>query len=891
MLMKTIIFFLFIALSQCLYAQRNMQFTINTQSIRKPISPYIFGANEYKADSKNRINSSQNRFGGNRTTAYNWETNFSNAGADYINNNDNWLYGEVEINQSTWSSTSGAIVQAMNDTILKGGGVPMVTLQAAGYVAADANGQVTCTAPCNRWIPVYANKPGKNYIYPPDLTDNAVYMDEQVSWLINRYGTANQGGVKFYQIDNEPDIWFTTHALIRPTLPTPTQLGAITEEYAKMIRTMDPSAEIFGFVGTGAWGIENWIKGAEFLADMKARSDKAGMRLMDVFDIHYYQGEMYNVTTNKAWNYLQGSRILWDSTFYFAGAWGLPGNYKEAAKLLRRYKSYISSNYPNTKLAITEWNTQIPTSSVYDGLVGVDILGVFINEDIYAANHFNNTSGYTQSAFKLYRNYDENKSTIGNMRVYAKASDYINASIYASVDSTTSDKELHLILINKDTLQAIQGTFTINSLKNYSHAKVFYFDNTSQQIKSGTDISSISNNTFNYTLPVYAAAHLILYSDDACLMPVLGPEQNLCNSTEITLNTNIDDTRYSFVWKKNNAIIPNANAAQLSISQKGKYSVVASASGCADKLSEIDISSDLLDAPDVTICKGETASLKVNGTYAYQWSTDKNMTTVVSTANPYLTAPTTASDYYVTQTNAYTYVMGPTATGSGETWSIGPADLSGDDKAYTISVVQPLTFTSVGVNPANNNTNVVIRVYNTIGFNKSVTINGVSKGLQQVNVNMELPVGDYVVDLVGSSNSMNLEATEGAYPYTQNKVITVNAIKPWAETRKGFFYNWTFSKPYTCAPAKVHVDVETCSGLQTDELTTSHTITPNPSTSAFTLSVNRQTQVEVFSLLGKKLLETTVNSTYTFGDELPAGIYLIRLSAGGSVKTTKLVKN
>ena len=31
------------------------------------------------------------RAGGNRWTAYNWETNASNAGSDYIYNNDNYL--------------------------------------------------------------------------------------------------------------------------------------------------------------------------------------------------------------------------------------------------------------------------------------------------------------------------------------------------------------------------------------------------------------------------------------------------------------------------------------------------------------------------------------------------------------------------------------------------------------------------------------------------------------------------------------------------------------------------------------------------------------------------------------------------------------------------------
>ena len=51
---------------------------INTGSGRRAISPYIYGSNQ---DVEATLTAK--RFGGNRTTAYNWETNFSNAGNDW----------------------------------------------------------------------------------------------------------------------------------------------------------------------------------------------------------------------------------------------------------------------------------------------------------------------------------------------------------------------------------------------------------------------------------------------------------------------------------------------------------------------------------------------------------------------------------------------------------------------------------------------------------------------------------------------------------------------------------------------------------------------------------------------------------------------------------------
>src|SRR5437870_1422069 len=57
----------------------------------KPISPYIYGINFYSGNTGAPPLLTLDRAGGNRWTAYNWETNASNAGSDYIYNNDNYL--------------------------------------------------------------------------------------------------------------------------------------------------------------------------------------------------------------------------------------------------------------------------------------------------------------------------------------------------------------------------------------------------------------------------------------------------------------------------------------------------------------------------------------------------------------------------------------------------------------------------------------------------------------------------------------------------------------------------------------------------------------------------------------------------------------------------------
>jgi len=54
---------------------------------KQPISPYIYGTNQpdWRSHSKHLT---LTRWGGNRITAYNWETNASNAGSDWQHQND-----------------------------------------------------------------------------------------------------------------------------------------------------------------------------------------------------------------------------------------------------------------------------------------------------------------------------------------------------------------------------------------------------------------------------------------------------------------------------------------------------------------------------------------------------------------------------------------------------------------------------------------------------------------------------------------------------------------------------------------------------------------------------------------------------------------------------------
>ena len=64
-------------------------------------------------------------------------------------------------------------------------------------------------APSPRWnaAPPFTGK-GSAFTIAPSLTDGNVSMDEQVNFMVSRYGgAATAHGAKIYGLDNEPDLW------------------------------------------------------------------------------------------------------------------------------------------------------------------------------------------------------------------------------------------------------------------------------------------------------------------------------------------------------------------------------------------------------------------------------------------------------------------------------------------------------------------------------------------------------------------------------------------------------------------------------------------------------------------------------------------------------------
>src|SRR5271163_973118 len=134
-------FFIFCAtpglLLVCVSGRAAVTITVNPSSTH-PISPYIYGINGASKVDGLPTGLTLDRAGGNRLTAYNWETNASNAGSDYLYQNDNGMGSNAEA--GSWVSSFIAEDQ-------KNGMASLVTFQMQGLVAGDTKGPVAVTNP------------------------------------------------------------------------------------------------------------------------------------------------------------------------------------------------------------------------------------------------------------------------------------------------------------------------------------------------------------------------------------------------------------------------------------------------------------------------------------------------------------------------------------------------------------------------------------------------------------------------------------------------------------------------------------------------------------------------------------------------------------------------
>jgi len=496
-----------------------------------PISPYIYGINFYGGVPGAPPLLTFDRAGGNRWTAYNWETNASNAGSDYIYDNDNYLSSSNVPAEAVRSFI--AADQATNTASL-------ITVQLQGLVSADENGPVSVANPpdLTRFKQVVDKKSTVSsvpFTITPPTTDANVFMDEFL-WALNQKvpGSIFGAGAQlptFVSLDNEPELWNSTHLEVQgPNPVTSDNYIAKTITLAKALKDQFPDLVIFGPVHYGFQGIYNWQGELtatpdgnnwfpdKYLTALQTASATYGRPLVDVYDFHWY-AEVYDPSGTRILNLssstltdaqvqliVQSPRNLWDPTFHDDNN-SNPWIYNELGQtpinLLGRLQAKINAESPGMKIAITEYENG-GWNHIAGTIAQADNLGIFGAQGVFAANFWppGGTYSYALAGFRAFRGFDGASANFGDTSLEAVSSSVKDVVVYASTDSSTPGRSV-FVAINRSTsakVTAISGQTLSGTAHLYQMtAASAQGQTTVQPVSIGT--MPASGSSFTLTLP------------------------------------------------------------------------------------------------------------------------------------------------------------------------------------------------------------------------------------------------------------------------------------------------------------------------------------------------------------------------------------------------------
>lgn len=512
--------------------------TVDVTGNRHAISPYVYGG-AYPNDTAAISDSGTTvvRWGGNSTSRYNWKLFTYNATNDWYF--EDFDYSEIGDGDSVqflkdvknagsnplmtmvmlpWVANTAEVTSPPNDhwsfSVSKYGaqcGVDPYNSDAGDGLKSDCATTLTAN-PNDANVPIL-DQPGQND--PP----GSVYRNQWSAAMAPAFGTSPH----FYDMDNEIDIWGSTH---RDVHPQPTAYNEMRDTFraeAGALKGWDPKAIRLGPVSCCWWfywnGANNNDKGAHagvdllpwWLNEVYWQDKIAGKRSVDVFDIHAYPDGPDTSTWTQAQKQALTARIYrdyWDPT-YVSESSTINQNWatfiqpnKTIPFRIPRLRAIANMIYPGTPLSFTEWSANFAGESDFSTAIGdADAYGILGRERMYLASRWvapvSTNPNYL--ALKLFTNYDGQHHGFATTSV----SDTNNGdpdlfSSYSALNSTGST--LTLLVLNKDPASTVQATF---SMKGFTPQQFTPYTlsstNPTQIVKGSTSAWSPTMNFAQYT--------------------------------------------------------------------------------------------------------------------------------------------------------------------------------------------------------------------------------------------------------------------------------------------------------------------------------------------------------------------------------------------------------
>ena len=534
-----------------LYAQAPT-LTVDANANRHPISPLIYGINEWSDDGLFQLMQIPVlRWGGDDATSFNWQTSVKN------NTGDNpWCYENYNISPG---------FDAFHEANLMAGTVSLGTIplmdwspKAAGECSFSVKkyGAQKATAPddpdCGNGVllngdPV-VNDPNDAYV---PVTQS--FAQQWVQQIMTSYGPANAGGVRLWSMDNEPEWWYSNHIDIYPQAATYDDMLARNIKWASAVKATDPTALVTGPVPGGWSGMlfsradmdsgwdtspfQYWDNPTDqqahggiawipyYLQQMSQYQQTNGQRLVDYLDVHAYiaPSGLSGSVGDAAMETLRmtSTRALWDPNYLVPGGGFEDATGAEVAPhLIPQMQQWVNQNYAGTNLAITEYSWGA-LDSITGAVAQADILGIFGAYGLGLGTLWGAPGSVVPGAFafKIFLNYDGNGSQFGGTGVSGVSSDPDTLAIYAA---QRFDSALTVLVLNKTTGD-IADSISLANFTPAGTAQVWQYSQTNLAaiVRQTSDIN-VGGNSLSATFPAYSMTLLVIPQAQSA-MPVPQP--------------------------------------------------------------------------------------------------------------------------------------------------------------------------------------------------------------------------------------------------------------------------------------------------------------------------------------------------------------------------------
>jgi hypothetical protein len=620
---------------------------------RYAINPRIYGV-AWAPDTATLtdLGATMNRWGGNAMSRYNWVFSTANRAKDYY-------FENIPDNVSSGDGSNGKSADDFIDMTKAAGAEPIITIPMMGLLPKDRSIR------CGYLISKYGPQDDRDWTWRPDCGNGkradvrmryendpadtaAIYPpSHQFDWvehLKTTWGSAANGGVRYYSLDNEPSLWSADHWDVHPDGSTYDEVWEKMAEYGAGIRAADPDAVItgleeWGWSGYFVSGLDHengWpyqdridhggVNYVEWLLQQAAAYEAAnGVRILDVAALHFYpqSGEFSNDTSvEQQERRNRSTRSLWDPN-YVDESWikDVEGG---IVKLIPRLKEWVANNYPGTQTGITEYNWGAE-GHINGGTAQADILGIFGRERLDMAARWTTPAAQSPAykAFKIYRNYDGNQSRFGDLTVSTTVPNPDQVSAFASL--RTSDRKMTVMIVAKTLTDTTPVTVNLANYLPSGAAQRW-------QLDAGNAITqlanvSVSGTSLSLSVPAQSITLLVIPGSYLDAPTGVVATASSASAAGLTWTAATGATSYKIYRSSMNGAFThvgttaatNFNDATLSADTSYLYKVQAVAGAVGSPLSGVDATTTTVFTNDPL-----TTSVKVQAAHATQLRTAVN---------------------------------------------------------------------------------------------------------------------------------------------------------------------------------------------------------------------------------------------------------------------------